>query len=69
MSQCAQIWAYLEDGNTLTPLEAYQMFGCAVLHSRISELRSRGHQIDKEMVKVGNKRVGRYSMPVRIAYG
>ena len=69
MSQSANIWAHLEAGGTLTPLEAFQKFGTLALHSRIRELRERGHDIETEMITVGNKRVGKYSMPTKVAYG
>jgi hypothetical protein len=45
------------------------MFGTLALHSRVNELRSRGHDIETEMIEVGGKRVGRYSVPVRVAHG
>ena len=69
MSQCGEIWNYLEQGNTLTPLEAYVKFKTLALHSRISELRSRGVDIDMELVEFGGKRVGRYSIKSKVAYG
>jgi hypothetical protein len=62
MSQCANIWCYLKDGNTITPKEAYEKFGTLALHSRIAELRERGHEIHTEMITVNGKQVGRYSM-------
>ena len=64
MSQCGAIYDYLADGHTLTPLEAFERFGCLALHSRAAELRSRGIPIKTEMVRVGRKFVGRYSLPV-----
>jgi hypothetical protein len=62
MSQCANIWVFLRDGGTLTPLEAYEKFGTLALHSRIAELRERGHPIKCELISVNGKYVGRYSM-------
>lgn len=62
MSQCASIWAWMADGNTITPAEAYAKFGTLALHSRIAELRERGHKINTEMIDVNGKQVGRYSM-------
>lgn len=70
MSQCSAILQHLEAGNTLTPLQAFQMYGCLALHSRCAELRKRGHEIDCQLVETSSgKRVGLYSIPVRIAYG
>ncbi len=62
MSQCASIYCWLADGNTITPAEAYAKFGCLALHSRVAELRERGHKINTEMITVNGKQVGRYSM-------
>lgn len=69
ISQCDAILEYLEEGGTLTPWQAFQLCGTLALHSRIAELRGRGHLIEMEKVKVRNKYVGRYSMPISIAYG
>ena len=49
-SQCAMIKEYLEDGNTLTQLQALNLFGCFRLASRIHDLRNRGLNILKERV-------------------
>lgn len=62
MSQCASIWAWMADGHTITPAQAYEKFGTLALHSRITELRERGHKINTEMIDVNGKRVGRYSL-------
>lgn len=62
MSQSANIFCWLKDGNTITPAEAYAKFGTLALHSRIAELRERGHKINTEMIDVNGKTVGRYSM-------
>lgn len=69
MSQCAAILEYLEAGNTITPAEAFTRFGTLALHSRIAELRERGVAIDCEIVRLNGKNVGRYSMPLLVAYG
>lgn len=69
LSQSQAILAYLEAGNTLTPLEALQRFGCLALHSRAAELREHGHVIDCQLIKLPNgKRVGQYSI-IHIPYG
>lgn len=69
-SQCSAILEWLEAGKCLTPAEAYGLFGTMVLHSRVAELRGRGHSIDCEMVDVGNgKRVGCYRLSTKVAYG
>lgn len=67
-SQCNLILRYLEAGNTLTPLEAFEKFGTLALHSRISELREK-HLIECQLVKTpSGKFVGSYSL-LKIPYG
>ena len=51
MTQCNMIAAYLEDGYSITSLEALQMFGCMRLASRICDLRDRGYKIDTCKIK------------------
>lgn len=50
-SQCKKILTWLQQGNTLTPIEALNQFGCFRLASRINDLRQRGIDICKRMVK------------------
>ena len=69
ISQCDSILAWLAAGNTLSPAEAYERFGTLACHSRMAELRERGHLIECELVRVpSGKTVGRYSM-LKVAYG
>lgn len=49
-SQNNQIIAWLEKGNTITQLEALNMFGCFRLASRIHNLRERGYNIKAEKI-------------------
>ena len=70
MSQCAQIFCHLQDHGTITPLQAFALFGTLALHSRIAELRERGIEIECNMIELPNgKRVGQYSLPLKVAYG
>ena len=51
----------------ITPLEAYQKYGCLRLGARIFELRQQGHEIVRELVAVNNRfgeecRVARYKL-------
>ena len=50
MSQRMQILSYLQEGNTITPLEALDMFGCFRLSGRIHELRALEYPIKTKMV-------------------
>ena len=67
MSQCGNIYAFLADGGTLTPLEALAKFGTIALHSRAAELRDRGIPIKCELVEINGKRVGRYSLDRQVS--
>ena len=60
-SQCAKIRYWLESGNTLTSIEALQMFGCFRLASRIHDLREQGLNIGtKKIITATGKRVTQY---------
>lgn len=54
-SQRAEIRRYLEDGNSLTALQALNHFGCARLASRIDELRQAGLNIETRWLRVQNR--------------
>jgi len=45
MSQREMIWSHLESGRTLTPAQAYDLYGCMRLAARIHELRKQGKSI------------------------
>lgn len=63
-SQCAQIRAWLESGNTITALEALNLFGCMRLPSRIHDLKRQGcNIISKTIILTNGKRVSQYSIP------
>lgn len=59
-SQKKSILDWLSEGNTITALQALNMFGCMRLASRISDLRSEGFPIAKDMIEVNGKRVAQY---------
>ena len=62
-SQNKRIRAYLEAGGKLTQAQAYTMFQCFRLASRIHDLRDEGVNIDKEMIITpSGKRVAEYSI-------
>lgn len=50
-SQCKKILTWLQQGNTLTSIEALNQFGCFRLASRINDLRQRGIDVSKRMIK------------------
>ena len=49
-SQCKQIAAWLNEGKSITQLDALRMFGCMRLASRICDLRERGMNIKTEKI-------------------
>ena len=63
-SQCAMILEHLQEGYSLTSLEALNKFGCLRLASRISDLHEKGYNIQKKMVVTpSGKRVADYYIP------
>ena len=62
-SQLDQILAALENGDSLTALDALEDFGCSRLASRISDLKRRGVPIASRMVTRRN----RYGRLCRVA--
>lgn len=62
MSQADRILAYLQAGNGITPKIAYEQFDCLALHSRIAELRDRGHDITCTIRTGNGKRWGWYHL-------
>ncbi len=69
MSQRDEILSYLQQGQSLTPLEALSMFGCFRLAARIRELRADGYNIRTDDIKVGNKSVAQYRLHTSIPRG
>lgn len=60
MTQRDQILAHLQRGESITPLDALQLYGCFALSQRIGELKRLGHPIASELVKDGRKHYARY---------
>lgn len=62
-AQSKAILAHLQQGNTITGIEALNDFGCFRLPARILDLKDQGHKIISEMIKLpNNKRIARYSL-------
>lgn len=62
-TQNAQIAAYLQAGNSITALEALELFGCFRLASRISDLRKANYDISVKRVLTANgKKIAQYSL-------
>lgn len=62
--QMKAIKDYLLAGNTLTSMDAYRLFGCTKLPSRIHDLRESGMNISTTMVE-GETRYGTTSRYAR----
>lgn len=62
-NQCAQIKKWLEEGRSITSLEALEMFGCFRLASRIFDLRERGLDITTTKIKTES---GKYVTEYRL---
>jgi hypothetical protein len=62
-SQCERILAYLQEGKTLTGMDALNLFGCWALAQRVKNLRDAGHAVKTRMVKTpSGKHVAEYSL-------
>ena len=61
-SQNVQIRKHLESGNTITPLEALNRYGCLRLGARICDLRQDGLPVKTEIKRNGRKRFAEYSL-------
>ena len=67
MSQKQKILNYLQQGRSITPMDALLIFGCSRLAARIKELKKDGNHIVSEMIQTtghdGSKaRVAKYTM-------
>lgn len=64
ISQTKQIKKHLEDGKTITAIEALNDYNCFRLSARIHDLRQQGMNIKRENVRRGwdDKLVGEYRL-------
>jgi len=61
-SQCDEILAFLRTGQSLSPLEALEKFGCFRLGGRIYDLKKQGHKIETVMVEKNGKHFASYRL-------
>jgi hypothetical protein len=62
-SQNKEIKNWLETGNSITPIEALNLFGCFRLGARIHDLKNKfGLNIKTEIVEQDKKRFAKYSL-------
>lgn len=63
MTQQMSILHYLQEGKSITALEAMQMFRCMRLAAVVKDLRNQGYDISTTIVKgVGLKHYARYRL-------
>lgn len=62
MSQTKLILEHLRKGNSLTPIEALNLFGCFRIAARVLELKKQGHNIKTETIKKGKKSFASYKL-------
>lgn len=55
-TQCNMIADYLQNGYSITSLEALEKFGCLRLASRICDLKEHGLNIGKKIITLPNKK-------------
>lgn len=51
---------YLENGNSITPLDALKLFGCFRLSARIYDLKRQGMVIQRNMITSNGKTFASY---------
>lgn len=61
-TQTENIFAWLAAGETITPLEALEKFGCLRLGARIYDLRQLGYNIETKHVTQNGKTFAQYRM-------
>ena len=62
MTQNEQILLHLQQGKSITPLDALNLFGCFRLGARIYEIKRMGYDVQTQNKTVGNKHVAEYSL-------
>jgi hypothetical protein len=62
-SQTDKILEWMLSGNTITPLEALNLFGCMRLGARIADIKKKGYIVYSEFVTTpSEKKVKRYHL-------
>jgi len=62
MSQTNEILKHMQQGNTITPIEALSLFNCFRLGARIKDLRDSGHAITTHKQTENGKTFARYEL-------
>lgn len=53
-SQTAQIQAHLDQGKSITAIEALDLYKCFRLAARISDLKDKNYPVAKQMIQLEN---------------
>ena len=61
MSQCENILKHLQK-RSITPLDAFTLYGCMRLAARIQDLKEKGHEILTTIEKQNGKKFARYTL-------
>lgn len=66
-TQAERLLEYLQAGNSITRLDAFNALGIVELSARVIDLEHKGHKINRERITVQNRfgedvRVTKYSM-------
>jgi len=64
ITQSNAIRSHLEDGKSITALDALNLYGCLRLAARISDLKKLGLDIDKKMVSNNGSTFASYFLKV-----
>lgn len=59
-TQCKMILEHLKTFNSITPLEALELYQCMRLSGRIKELRNQGYLIETDVVRNNGKWFAKY---------
>lgn len=62
VTQIGQIKEYLLAGNSITPIEALNMFGAFRLAAIVFKLKEQGLNIKTDIISEDNKRFAKYSI-------
>jgi hypothetical protein len=64
-TQISQIEQHLRSGKSITALQALKLYGCLRLGARIYDLKDKGLDIEKVMVKKGVKSFAKYTLKIK----
>lgn len=62
VTQRDRILAHLLRGDSITPIDALNLYGCFALSQRVGELKRMGHDIETVPVANGRKRYASYRL-------